>query len=127
MTEPEITSERESIQLNDKLIRLIGIPFFGLVIPHVTGLVENISTTDYRFWISHLYFIVLAGLICQGNRYLLFRTRRRFTWFDRPIEKLVLLVVNNIFYTAPHQMYLHELKDWEEAINKYLRKENQPE
>jgi LytS/YehU family sensor histidine kinase len=31
----------------------------------------------------------------------LFRTRSRFTWFDRPIEKLILLCLNNIFYTSP--------------------------
>jgi hypothetical protein len=101
MTEPEIISQREPIQLNDKVIRLIGIPFLGIAIPHTTGLIKAVATTDYRFWISHIYFIMLAGLIWQGNRYLLFRTRRRFTWFDRPVEKLVLLVINNIFYTAP--------------------------
>jgi LytS/YehU family sensor histidine kinase len=40
-------------------------------------------------------------MIWQGNRYLLFRTRKRFTWFDKPIEKLILLIINNIFYTSP--------------------------
>jgi LytS/YehU family sensor histidine kinase len=53
------------------------------------------------YWFGHVYFITLAMLIWQGNRYLLFRTRKRFTWFDKPIEKLVLLFMNNIFYTTP--------------------------
>ena len=101
MTEPEIITHRDPIQLDDHLIRLIGIPFFGIVIPHATGLMTSLSWKDASFWLSHFYFIALAALIWQGNRYLLFRTRKRFTWFDRPMEKLVLLVINNIFYTAP--------------------------
>jgi LytS/YehU family sensor histidine kinase len=53
------------------------------------------------YWVGYVYFIILAAMIWQGNRYLLFRTRKRFTWFDKPIEKLILLLVNNIFYTSP--------------------------
>lgn len=89
------------VQLNDNLIRLIGIPLFGIVIPNVTGLFGTINYGDPMYWIGYLYFILLAALIWQGNRYLLFRTRRRFTWFDRPIEKLILLCLNNLFYTSP--------------------------
>jgi sensor histidine kinase YesM len=90
-----------SVKLNDNLIRLIGIPLFGIVIPNLTGLFESVSFSDPRYWLGYLYFIALAALIWQGNRYLLFRTRSRFTWFDRPIEKLILLFINNIFYTSP--------------------------
>jgi sensor histidine kinase YesM len=90
-----------SVKLNDNLIRLIGIPLFGIVIPNLTGLFKSVSFSDPRYWLGYLYFIALAALIWQGNRYLLFRTRSRFTWFDRPIEKLILLFINNIFYTSP--------------------------
>jgi sensor histidine kinase YesM len=89
------------VQLNDKTIRLIGIPFFGIAIPNLTGLFGPIPLTDARYWLGYLYFIALALLIWQGNRYLLFRTRKRFTWFDKPVEKLILLFMNNIFYTTP--------------------------
>lgn len=82
-------------------MRLIGIPFFGIAIPNITGLFGNLSWTDASYWLGYLYFIGLAAAIWQGNRYLLFRTRKRFTWFDKPIEKLVLLFMNNIFYTTP--------------------------
>jgi hypothetical protein len=101
MTEPENGWAKNEVELNDKLIRLIGIPFFGISIPHISGLLRDIPVESASFWLSHLYFVALSGAIWQGNRYLLFRTRQRFTWFERPIEKLVLLVVNNIFYTAP--------------------------
>lgn len=89
------------VELNDKLMRLIGIPFFGIIIPNVTGLFGNLRFSDLLYWMGYLFFISLSYLIWQGNRYLLFRTRKRFTWFDRPIEKLILLLFNNIFYTSP--------------------------
>lgn len=91
----------EDVKLNDKLIRLIGIPSFGIVIPNVSGLFGNLTFTDPKYWLGYVYFITLAALIWQGNRYLLFRTRKRFTWFDKPIEKLILLLLNNVFYTSP--------------------------
>lgn len=101
MTEPEKTGEKIPIELRDGWIRMIGIPFFGIAIPLVSGLMKSVPVASPQYWISFLYFILLSGLIWQGNRYLLFRTRRRFTWFDKPVEKLILLVVNNVFYTAP--------------------------
>ena len=88
----------QEVELNDRTIRLIGIPFFGIAIPNVTGLFGDIGYDDYRYWVGYVYFIALALMIWQGNRYLLFRTRKRFTWFDKPVEKLVLLFMNNIFY-----------------------------
>jgi sensor histidine kinase YesM len=101
VAEPDKNSINEPIKLNDDKIRLFGIPFFGIVIPNVTGLFENLTPSDKLYWIGYIYFIGLAALIWQGNRYLLFRTRQRFTWFDKPIEKLILLFINNIFYTSP--------------------------
>ena len=96
----ELTNAHD-VKLNDSLMRLIGIPLFGISIPNLTGLFGGLSYSDAKYWLGYIYFIILAALIWQGNRYLLFRTRSRFTWFDRPIEKLILLCVNNIFYTSP--------------------------
>jgi hypothetical protein len=91
----------KEVKLNDVVMRLIGIPFFGIIIPNISGLFGNINFKMPMYWFGYVYFILLAGLIWEGNRYLLFRTRKRFTWFDKPSEKLVLLLLNNIFYTAP--------------------------
>jgi sensor histidine kinase YesM len=101
VAEPAKHFSSDEIQLNDKLIRLIGIPFFGIVIPNITGMFGSLTIKDPFYWLGYVYFIILATLIWQGNRYLLFRTRKRFTWFDKPIEKLVLLFFNNIFFTSP--------------------------
>jgi hypothetical protein len=91
----------KEVRLNDKTIRWVGIPFFGIAIPNLTGLFGSLQITDLRYWLGYVIFIGLAAAIWEGNRYLLFRTRKRFTWFDKPIEKLVLLFMNNIFYTTP--------------------------
>lgn len=101
-TQPaEVLHVSREVKLNDNTIRWLGIPFFGIAIPNLTGLFGNLSVTDVRYWLGYIFFIGLAAAIWQGNRYLLFRTRRRFTWFDKPIEKLVLLFMNNVFYTTP--------------------------
>lgn len=91
----------DKVKLNDGLMRLIGIPLFGIIIPNFTGLFGSLGVHDPGYWLGYAYFIGLAAFIWQGNRYLLFRTRKRFTWFDKPIEKLILLFMNNIFFTTP--------------------------
>lgn len=100
-TEAEKNLTRTEVQLNDRKLRMIGVPFFGIIIPNVAGLFGHLSFSDPSYWLGYLWFIGLAYMIWQGNRYLLFRTRKRFTWFDKPMEKLILLFMNNIFYTAP--------------------------
>ena len=100
-SQPETIRSEQEVKLNDNTIRLIGIPFFGISVPNLTGLFGDLSYRDPLYWLGYLYFIGLAYMVWQGNRYLLFRTRKRFTWFDKPIEKLILLFMNNIFYTAP--------------------------
>src|SRR5688572_11003787 len=97
----DTTNNTEQVKLNDTLIRLIGIPFFGIIIPNASGLFGSLKINDLVYWLGYVYFIVLAALIWEGNRYLLFRTRKRFTWFDKPIEKLILILLNNVFYTSP--------------------------
>ena len=95
------TPSPPEVKLNDKIMRLCGIPFFGIIIPNISGLFGQLTIYDLSYWLGYPYFIGLSAAIWQGNRYLMFRTRKRFTWFDKPIEKLILLVVNNIFFTSP--------------------------
>lgn len=120
-TEPEKNIGYRDIKLNDNAIRIIGIPLLGIVIPHAAGLMDTVALDTPVYWLGIAYFVLLSALIWQGNRYLLFRTRQRFTWFDKPIEKLILLVVNTIFYTSPmtiawlclwYQWIGHSKPDW---------------
>lgn len=108
-------------ELNDTVIRLVLIPFFGLVIPNITGMIDNGRYSAPELLAAYLYFIFIAFAIWQGNRYLLFRLRLRFSWLSQPVYKVLALVVSNIFYTIPISVGLmtmwyvfaqHSAADW---------------
>jgi len=88
-------------KIDDRLIRLIGIPGFGITIPNFTGLFGPLGPIDSMYWFGYAYFIFIAFCIWQGNRWLLFKQRENMNWFSNPIRKLTLLVAANVFYTAP--------------------------
>jgi hypothetical protein len=62
MAESESLQTRE-VRLNDHVIRLIGIPGFGIAIPNVTGLLDEIPLQRPEYWLSYAYFIAMSGLI----------------------------------------------------------------
>ena len=64
--EPALT---EHMELRDKGIRLALIPFFGIVIPNLTGVLEALQPKSLTYWASYPYFIVLSFLVWQGNRF----------------------------------------------------------
>jgi hypothetical protein len=88
-------------EIDDRWIRAVGVPGFGLAIPQLTGLFGPLGWRDAAAWWGQLWFIALAAAIWQGNRWLLFQQRRRWDWLDHPVRKLVMLVAAIVFYTAP--------------------------
>jgi len=114
--------ENIDTELNDKTIRLIMTPFFGLVIPNMTGMIDNSQYTWWELWLCYGYFTFIAFAIWHGNRYLLFRLRPRFSWLNQPVQKVFALIVSNIFYTIPISVGLtvlwyafarHSATDWD--------------
>lgn len=91
----------ERVAIDDKPIMALGIGGFGLTIPWVTGLYGPLRHDDAMFWIGFFGFIGLAAAIWLGNRWLLFKQREHFGWFDFPLRKLMMLVTANVLYTAP--------------------------
>lgn len=87
--------------IRDGWMRVIGIPFFGLVIPRITGLLGKLTVADTNYWLGTVWFIATAAAIWEGNRWLLFKQRSHLDWFQRPVLKLFLLVAANIVYTTP--------------------------
>ena len=88
-------------ELRDGRVRLVGIPFFGIVIPNLTGLFGPLGTSSPAYWLGYVWFVLLAFLIWQGNRYWLLRQREHYDWFDSPVRKVIALLFANVFYTAP--------------------------
>ncbi len=88
-------------KLNDRTIRLIGIPAFGVVIPNITGLFGPLGAADGAYWLGYVYFILLSYGIWQGNRFFLLKQRAHFDWFSHPARKVMVLLAANVLYTAP--------------------------
>ena len=89
------------VRLDDRLVMALGSLGFGLAIPWVTGLFGPLGPRDGVFWAGFFGFIALAASIWAGNRWLLLKQREHFDWFQRPLRKLLMLVVANVLYTAP--------------------------
>lgn len=91
----------QKIDINDKLVRIIGIQFFGLVIPNATGLVTHNDRSVLYLFAAYGFFILISFLIWQGNRYMLFKLEEKYNWFINPAQKVILILGGNVFYTAP--------------------------
>jgi sensor histidine kinase YesM len=88
-------------RLNDIAFRVILIPFFGIAIPLITGMIDHATFSLWENKFSYLYTIGIAFLIWQGNRYLLFTLRSYFDWFNKPVRKIIALLLAVSFYTIP--------------------------
>lgn len=98
-------TESDRGPIDDRLVRAIGIPLFGLAIPRLTGLVDGLGLGDPIAWLGNALFVALAAAIWHGNRWLLFEQRRRLGqgrgWFDHPAQKVMMLLAANVLYTVP--------------------------
>ena len=88
-------------RVNDLGFRLILIPFFGIIIPIVTGMVDHQAFSSWKIKFSYLYTIGIAFVVWEGNRYLLFTLRAYFDWLNKPIRKILALLLAITFYTVP--------------------------
>jgi hypothetical protein len=77
------------------------VPLFGILIPNLTGLYGTLGPRSPLYWAGSLWFILLSGLVWQGNRFALLVHRRRYDWSDHPWRKVLLIVCTNLLYTAP--------------------------
>jgi hypothetical protein len=89
------------LSIDDRLVRAIGIPAFGLGIPRVTDLMAGVSIDHPSYWIGTIAFIALAAAIWHGNRWLLFEQRRHWGWFDHPVRKVMMLLAAVVLFSVP--------------------------
>ncbi len=87
--------------IDDRALRCVGIPGFGIAIPHLTGLFGPYGPRSATYWLGLLWFALLAAIIWHANRWLLFRQREYVDWFRDPLRKLLLLLVGVVFGTVP--------------------------
>jgi sensor histidine kinase YesM len=105
-TDQPTKKPNDVIKLNDIGFRLILIPFFGIVLPIVTGLVDHSRFSLWQTKLSYLYTIGISFVIWHGNRFLLFTLRSYFDWFNKPVRKITALILAISFYTIPISVLL---------------------
>ncbi|MEO8702384.1 MAG: histidine kinase [Kofleriaceae bacterium] len=88
-------------EIDDRLVRFVGIPAFGIAIPRLTDLFAGTGASDPVYWLGSLWFLGLAAAIWHGNRWLLLEQRRHWGWFDHPVRKVVTLLAAIVLFTAP--------------------------
>ena len=110
------TDDVISLQLNDVGFRLVLIPFFGIIIPLLTKMIDHKSFNHWELKLAYGYSILIAFVVWQGNRYLLFTLRSYFNWFNKPIRKIIALILAVSFFTIPVSILM--LIGWYNIFNK---------
>jgi hypothetical protein len=95
------SSPRELPAVRDGALCAVGIPFFGIAIPQVTGVLVPLTWRDGWCWAGTAWFVLLSGSLWYGNRWLLLRSRRTSDWLDTPLRRLTLLLVCTVGFTVP--------------------------
>lgn len=87
--------------LNDRTVKLIGIPTLGIIIPNLSGLITNHLYTYTEIGACYLFFILVSFLVWQGNVWLMYFIRTRYNWTNSQYYKIILsLFFANIVYTG---------------------------
>lgn len=101
-----LTKKPDHLRVNDIGFRLILIPFFGIAIPLITGMINGQNFSNWQVKLSFLYTILIAFLIWHGNRFLHFSLRSYFDWINKPLQKISVLILSILFYTVPVSVLL---------------------
>lgn len=88
-------------RLNDIGMRTVLVPLFGIAIPIVTQMVPHERFTNWEVKLSYIYTILMALVIYEGSRFLLFTLRTYFDWLNKPLKKIIAIVVVVPFYCVP--------------------------
>lgn len=91
----------KQLVVNDRSVKLVGIPALGLLVPNLTGLIDNHRYTISELIASYLFFIVVAFLVWEGNVRLMYYIRARTPWSSRSYYRVIIaLFFANIVYSG---------------------------
>jgi sensor histidine kinase YesM len=87
--------------LNDGMIKLVGVPALGILIPNLSGLITNHLYTYPELIACYLSFIFVALLVWLGNVRLMYFIRKQYTWTKRRYYHIIIsLFLGNIVYSG---------------------------
>jgi two-component system LytT family sensor kinase len=89
----------ETVVINDRKARLIGIPLLGILIPLIIHN-EAFSALDFKemaHWIS--VCLLNTFLVWEGNRYIFSRSRQFFPNYNQTTKRLIYQTLISLTYT----------------------------
>jgi sensor histidine kinase YesM len=87
--------------LNDKLVKSIGIPALGIIIPNLTSLITNNLYSFPELCACYSFFIGITWSVWQGNVHLRYHIRKKYNWIDRKYYQIIIsLFLINIVYSG---------------------------
>ncbi|CAG4999905.1 hypothetical protein DYBT9275_02340 [Dyadobacter sp. CECT 9275] len=86
-------------QLNDRAIRLIGIPLVAILIPMVIQF-EDFMKLNARFGINAMVTLFITLTFWEGNRYIVVLARRKFPAYSQTRQRLLTEAVLALLYTV---------------------------
>jgi len=98
---PRTPAPKAPTALDDRGARLVGIPFVGLAITYLSGVLGPLGPRSGLYWAGCVWFVLLSAILWHANRFFLIRLRRRFDWLEHPWHKLFFLLAANVLSTAP--------------------------
>jgi two-component sensor histidine kinase len=101
MDEVAAAGSARAPEVSDLWPRLLISPFLGLILPNVSGLIDNRAHSTASLLASYAYFALVAFVIWEGNRRLYFRMQRREDWLRRPLKRLGALLAAILLYSIP--------------------------
>ena len=91
----------KQLVVNDRVVKLVGIPILGGLVPNLTGLIDNHRYTFSELVASYLYFIVVAFMVWEGNVRLMYYIRASIPWSRRSYYRVIIaLFFANIVYSG---------------------------
>ncbi len=92
--------------IKDKFLRLFFIPFLGIIIPFLSGIVTYSFYSIFELIAIHLYFILLSFSIWFGSSWIHKKIRFVFKNFKNPIIKVFSVsLIGGLFGAAISGMF----------------------
>jgi sensor histidine kinase YesM len=87
--------------LNDKMVKILGIPLLGIAIPNITGLITNKRYAMAELAASYLFFILISLAVWEGNVMFMNLIKKKFEWkYSRYYKVMIALFISNLLYSG---------------------------
>jgi sensor histidine kinase YesM len=97
-TEPVNQPEETILRLNDRKVRLIGIPLISILIPLITEFEHGLQDLVF-FSMKVLVTFFITVTFWEGNRHIILRVRRKFPAYEQTKQRLLAEALMALVYT----------------------------